>query len=68
MANVPETHKSSAMRLFDTALVVAGVIVAAMIALWALHAIVGLVLWVFKIAILAVIVIALVRLVTHRRR
>lgn len=68
MANLPETRKSGAMRVFDTALIVAGVVVAAMIALWALHAIVGLVLGVFKIAILVVIVVALVRLVTHRRR
>jgi hypothetical protein len=55
------------MRAFDTVLVVAGVIAAVMVGLWAFHAIVGLVLWVFKIAILAVIVIVVVRLLTRSR-
>jgi fatty acid desaturase len=68
MANLPETRKSGAMRTFDTVLVVAGVIAAAMVGLWAFHAIVGVILWVFKIAILAIIVIVLVRLVTRSRR
>ena len=67
MANQPDTTKSSAMRTVDTVLVVAGVIAAVMVGLWALHAIVGLVLWFFKIAILAVVVIILVRLVARRR-
>jgi fatty acid desaturase len=67
MANKPDTTKSSAMRTVDTVLVVAGVIAAVMVGLWAFHAIVGLVLWFFKIAILAVIVIVLVRLVTRHR-
>jgi len=67
MANVPETRKSSAMRKVDTVLAVAGVIAVALIGLWAFHAIVGIVLWVFKIAILAVVVGILVRLFTRRR-
>jgi fatty acid desaturase len=67
MANTPDTNKSSAMRAFDTVLVVAGVIAAVMVGLWAFHAIVGLVLWVFKIAILAVIVIVVVRLLSRSR-
>jgi fatty acid desaturase len=68
MANTPDTNKSSAMRAFDTVLVVAGVIVAVMVGLWVFHAIVGTVIWVFKIAILAVIVIFVVRLLTRSRR
>jgi fatty acid desaturase len=67
MANQPDATKSSAMRTVDTVLVVAGVIAAVMVGLWVFHAIVGLVLWFFKIAILAIIVIVLVRLVARRR-
>jgi fatty acid desaturase len=67
MANKPDTTKSSAMRTVDTVLVVAAVIAAVMVGLWAFGAIVGLVLWVFKIAILAVIVFFIVRLFTRRR-
>jgi fatty acid desaturase len=67
MANKPETTKSSAMRTFDTVLVIAGVIAAVFVGLWVFHAIFGLVLWFFKIAILAVIVIVIVRLVARRR-
>jgi len=43
MANKPDTTKSSAMRTIDTVLVVAGVIAAVMIGLWAFGTIVGLV-------------------------
>jgi fatty acid desaturase len=67
MANKPDTTKSSAMRTFDTVLVVAGVIAAVFVGLWVFHAIFGLVLWFFKIAILTVIVIVIVRLVARRR-
>jgi fatty acid desaturase len=67
MANKPDTTKSSAMRTFDTVLVIAGVIAAVFVGLWVFHAIFGLVLWFFKIAILAVIVIVIVRLVARRR-
>jgi fatty acid desaturase len=67
MANQPDTTKGSGMRTVDTVLVVAGVIAAVMVGLWAFHAIVGIILWFFKIAILAVIVIAIVRLVTRRK-
>jgi fatty acid desaturase len=67
MANKPDTTKSSAMRTFDTVLVIAGVIAAVFVGLWVFHAIFGLVLWFFKIAILAVIVIFIVRLVARRR-
>ena len=67
MANLPETRKSSAMRTVDTVLVVAGVIAAVMVGLWVFDAIVGVVLWVFKIAILAIVVIVLVRLFTRNK-
>ena len=67
MANKPDTRKSSAMRTIDTVLVVAGVIAAVMIGLWLFGTIVGFVLWFFKIAILAIIVVVLVRLFTRRR-
>jgi fatty acid desaturase len=68
MANQPDTTKGSGMKTVDTVLVVAGVIAAVMVGLWAFHAIVGIVGWFFKIAILAVIVIFLVRLFTRSRR
>jgi hypothetical protein len=68
MANSPDTRKSGAMRTFDTVLVVAGVIAVVMIGLWVFHAIVGLVLGVFKFVILAVIVVFVVRLLTRSRR
>ncbi|MGO9343721.1 MAG: hypothetical protein ACLP6E_14570 [Acidimicrobiales bacterium] len=67
MANITETHKSSTMKTVDTVLVIAGVIAAVMIGLWLFSAIVGVVLWVFKIAILAIIVMVLVRLFTRKR-
>ena len=67
MAKVPETRKSSTMRTIDTVLVIAGVIAAIMIGLWIFSAIVGAVLWVFKIAILAIVVIVLIRLFTRNR-
>ena len=66
MASQPET-KSGAMRAFDTVLVVAGVIAAVMIGLWVFHAIVGLVLWGFKIAIIVVVVALIVRFLTRSR-
>jgi len=67
MQNLPETRKSSGMKTFDRVLMVAGVIGAVLIALWALHAIVGLVLFFFKIIVLVVIVAVIVRLVSRRR-
>jgi fatty acid desaturase len=67
MANEPDTTKGSAMRTIDTVLVVAGVIAAVLVGLWAFHAIVGIVLWFFKIAILVIVVAVLYRLVTRHR-
>jgi len=67
MANTPDTHKGSTMKTIDTVLVVAGVIAAIMIGLWIFSAIVGAVLWVFKIAILAIVVMVVIRLFTRKR-
>ena len=67
MANLPETRKSSTMKTVDTVLVIAGVIAAIMVGLWVFDAIVGAVLWVFKIAILLFVVFVLVRLFTRNR-
>jgi hypothetical protein len=55
------------MKTIDTVLIVAGLVAAAMVGLWAFDAIVGLVLWFFKIVILAIIVVVIVRLLTRRR-
>ncbi len=67
MANERDTHKSSTMKTVDTVLVIAGVIAAIMVGLWVFSAIVGAVLWVFKIAILVIVVLVLVRLFTRKR-
>jgi fatty acid desaturase len=67
MSNQPETRKSSTMKTIDTVLVIAGVIAAVMVGLWIFSAIVGAVLWVFKIAILAIVVIVLIRLFTRNK-
>jgi hypothetical protein len=68
MENHPDTKKSSGMKTVDRVLMVAGVIGAVLVALWVLHAIVGLVLFFFKIAVLVVIVAVIARLFTRRRR
>ena len=64
MANEPDTTKSSAMSTVDTVLVIAGVIAAVMVGLWVFHAIVGLVLWFFKIAILLAIIVIVIAVPT----
>ncbi|HTZ07741.1 MAG TPA: hypothetical protein VMB72_01635 [Acidimicrobiales bacterium] len=58
-----ESRKRSGISLFDTALTVAAVVVGILIVLWVAHAVVGLVLFVFKVAILVVVVAVIVRLV-----
>jgi hypothetical protein len=55
--------KGSGLSLLDTALVVAAVIGGIFIALWIFHAVIGLALFAFKIAILVVIVAVIVRVV-----
>jgi hypothetical protein len=55
--------KRSGMSVLDTALVVAAVIGGIFVVLWIAHAVLGLVLFAFKIAILVVIVAVIVRIV-----
>ena len=55
--------KGSGMSLLDAALVVAAVVVGIFVVLWLAHAVLGLVLFAFKIAILVVVVAVIVRVV-----
>ena len=55
--------KGSGLSLLDAALVVAAVIVGIFFVLWIAHAVLGLVLFAFKIAILVVVVAVIVRIV-----
>jgi hypothetical protein len=54
--------KGSGLSVLDTALVAAAVIGGILVVLWLAHAVVGLILFAFKVAILAVVVFAVVRL------
>jgi hypothetical protein len=54
--------KGSGLSVLDTALVVAALVGAVLVVLWLAHAVVGLVLFGFKVAILAVVVFAVLRL------
>ncbi len=58
------------MSVLDTALVAAAVVGGVLVVLWLAHAVVGLVLFAFKVAILVVVVFAVVRLlhIFGRRR
>ena len=62
--------KGSGLSVLDTALVVAAVVGGIFVFLWLAHAVVGLVLFGFKVAILAVVVFAVLRLlhIVGRRR
>ena len=55
--------KRSGLSVLDTALVVAAVIGGIFVVLWIAHAVLGLVLFTFKIVILVVIVAVIVRIV-----
>ena len=55
--------KRSGLSLLDTALVVAAVVGGIFVVLWLAHAVLGLVLFAFKIAILVVVVAVIVRIV-----
>jgi hypothetical protein len=55
--------KRSGLSLLDTALVVAAVVGGIFVVLWLLHAVIGLALFAFKIAILVVVVAVIVRIV-----
>ena len=67
--DVKETRKSG-LSVLDTALVVAAVVGGIFVVLWVAHAVIGLVLFAFKVAILVVIVAVIVRIVhaTSRHR
>jgi hypothetical protein len=55
--------KGSGLSVLDTALVVAAVVGGIFVVLWIAHAVIGLVLLAFKVAILVVIVAVIVRIV-----
>ncbi|HUY23434.1 MAG TPA: hypothetical protein VMV22_13940 [Acidimicrobiales bacterium] len=55
--------KGSGLSLLDTALVVAGVVGGVLVVLWLVHAVVGMLLFGFKVAVLVVVVAVIVRLV-----
>jgi fatty acid desaturase len=57
--------KGSGLSVLDTALVAAAVVGGVLVVLWLVHAVVGALLLGFKVAILVVVVVAIVRLV-HR--
>ena len=59
--SVRET-KGSGLSVLDTALVAAAVVGGILVVLWLAHAVVGLILFAFKVAILAVVVFAVARL------
>jgi hypothetical protein len=58
-----EHRRSGGLRMLDTVLVTAGVVGGVLVVLWLVHAVVGLLLFAFKVAILVVVVAVLVRLV-----
>jgi len=55
--------KGSGLSLLDTGLLVAAVVGGIFVVLWLAHAVVGLILFAFKVAILVVVVAVIVRLV-----
>jgi len=63
-----ESRKRSGLSMLDTALTVAAVVGGILVVLWVAHAVVGLVLFAFKLAILIVVVAVIVRLVHHVTR
>jgi hypothetical protein len=65
--DVKETKKSG-LSVLDTALVAAAVVGGIFVVLWIAHAVIGLVLFAFKVAILVVIVAVIVRIVHATRR
>ena len=58
-----EKRKGSRVSTLDTVLVAAAVIGGVLVALWVLKAVAGLVLFAFKLAILVVVVLVIVRIV-----
>jgi hypothetical protein len=60
--------KGSRLSVLDTALVAAAVVGGIFVVLWIAHAVLGLVLFAFKIAVLVVIVAVIARIVHAVRR
>jgi Flp pilus assembly protein TadB len=58
-----EQRKSGALSVLDKGLVAAGVIGGVLVVLWVVHAVLGLALFAFKVAVLVVVVALVVRLV-----
>ena len=58
--------KRSGLSLLDTALVVAAVVGGIFVVLWLAHAVLGLALFAFKIAILVVVVAVIVHIFSRR--
>lgn len=63
-----ELSKRSRFGVIDTVLVGAGVVGAILVVLWVVGAVAHLVLFAFKIAIVVIVVMMLVRLVHHLSR
>jgi hypothetical protein len=61
--NDVEKKKGSGFGVLDTVLVAAAVIGGVLVVLWALKAVAGLILFAFKLAILVVIVLVVIRIV-----
>lgn len=64
----PQRTKSLGMEILDAGLVVVGVVVGVMLLLSLLHAVVGMVAFLFKLVILVAVVALVVRLFHHGRR
>lgn len=63
MAESIEHKGKGHLSTVDKALVAAGVIGGVLVVLWVVHAVLGILLWVFKIAVLVVVVALVVRLI-----
>jgi hypothetical protein len=58
-----ERKKGSRIGVLDTVLVTAGVVGAVLVVLWALRVVAGLILFAFKLAVLVVVVLVIIRIV-----
>lgn len=58
-----EKKKGSGMGVLDTVLVAAAVIGGVLVVLWAVKAVAGLILFAFKLAIVVVVVLVVIRIV-----
>ena len=63
MAQSVEPRRSGRLSVMDKALVGAGVVGGVLVVLWVAHAVLGLVLFAFKVVLLVVVVAVIVRLV-----